>query len=177
LRQRPRRANREGGGGAEGRPRGEEAVDRATVALGPAAHPYRGGRIVASLGHESSALMPLTVQDYPAVIAARIAAERLTLASRWLERLRELLTVTANEVFPSEQLLDHIPALVDEISRYLAAPEEEAFAANASVMEKARELGMLRYKQRASAHQLLHEYEILGEILEAFLVEETGRLA
>jgi len=121
--------------------------------------------------------MPLTVQDYPAVIAARIAAERLTLASRWLERLRELLTVTANEVFPSEQLLDHIPALVDEISRYLAAPEEEAFAANASVMEKARELGMLRYKQRASAHQLLHEYEILGEILEAFLVEETGRLA
>jgi signal transduction histidine kinase len=35
---------------------------------------------------------------------------------------------------------------------------------------------MLRYEQRASAHQLLHEYEILGEILEAFLVEETMRL-
>ena len=35
---------------------------------------------------------------------------------------------------------------------------------------------MLRHKQHASAHQLLHEYEILGEILEAFLVEETARL-
>jgi signal transduction histidine kinase len=122
-------------------------------------------------------MMLITTQDYPSVIASRIAAERLTLATRWLARLRELLTVTANEVFPSDQLLDHIPSLVDEVSRYLAAPEDEAFAANASVMEKARELGMLRYKQRASAHQLLHEYEILGEILEAFLVEETARLS
>jgi len=122
-------------------------------------------------------MMLITTQDYPSVIASRIAAERLTLATRWLVRLRELLTVTANEVFPSDQLLDHIPSLVDEVSRYLAAPEDEAFAANASVMEKARELGMLRYKQHASAHQLLHEYEILGEILEAFLVEETARLA
>ena len=96
--------------------------------------------------------MLITTQDYPSVIASRIAAERLTLATRWLVRLRELLTVTANEVFPSDQLLDHIPSLVDEVSRYLAAPEDEAFAANASVMEKARELGMLRYKQHASAH-------------------------
>src|SRR5258705_9710157 len=118
-----------------------------------------------------------TAEHYAEVMSHRMTAARLVLASRWLERLRELLTVTANEVFPSEQLLDHIPSLVDEVSRYLAAPEDEAFAANASVMEKARELGMLRYKQRASAHQLLHEYEILGEILEAFLVEETGRLA
>ena len=111
------------------------------------------------------------------MIAARIAAERLTLAGRWLARLRELLTVTANEVFPSEQLLDHIPSLVDEIAEYLAAPADQAFAANAAVMEKARELGMLRFKQHASAHQLLHEYEILGEILESFLVEETAHLA
>ena len=43
-------------------------------------------------------------------------------------------------------------------------------------MDKARELGQLRHAQHASAHQLLHEYEILGEILETFLVEETERL-
>ena len=118
----------------------------------------------------------LAAQDYPSAISARIAAERLTLAGRWLARLRELLTVTANEVFPSEQLLDHIPSLVEEISGYLAAPADEEIAANAAVMEKARELGLLRHEQRATAHQLLHEYEILGEILEAFLVEETSRL-
>jgi signal transduction histidine kinase len=117
-----------------------------------------------------------TAEGYASVIAARIASERLTLAARWLERLREMLTVAANDVFPSDQLLDHIPSLVQEISGYLAAPEAEEIAANAAVMEKARELGALRHKQRASAHQLLHEYEILGEILETFLVEETQML-
>src|SRR3954468_3537533 len=117
-----------------------------------------------------------TAHAYPAVIAARVDAERLTLASRWLTRLRELLTVAANDVFPSEQLLDHIPSLVGEIAAYIAAPADEEIAANAAVMEKARELGQLRHRQRASAHQLLHEYEILGEILEGFLVDETSRL-
>jgi signal transduction histidine kinase len=121
-------------------------------------------------------MTPLTAQEYPAAIAARIAAERLTLASLWLARLRTVLTVSANEVFPSEQLLDHIPSLVEEIAAYVAAPEEEEIAANAAVMHKARELGQLRHGQHASVHQLLHEYEILGEILESFLAEETDRL-
>src|SRR3954453_6274995 len=118
----------------------------------------------------------LTAEDYPSVIAARIAAERLNLSARWLTRLRELLTVNAGQVFPSEQLLDHIPSLVDELAGYLAAPANQAIAANAAVMDKARELGLLRHAQHASAHQLLHEYEILAEILEAFLIEETARL-
>jgi signal transduction histidine kinase len=118
----------------------------------------------------------LTAEDYASVIGQRIVAERLTLSTRWLARLRELLTVTANEVFPSEQLLDHIPLLVDQVARYLTTPETEEIAANTAVMDKARELGLLRHQQHASAHQLLHEYEILGEILEGFLVEETQRL-
>jgi signal transduction histidine kinase len=118
----------------------------------------------------------LTANDYHAVIAARMASERLTIASRWLARLRELLTVAANDVFPSEDLLDHVPSLVDEISRYLAAPADNEIAANAAVIEKARELGRLRHSQRATAHQLLHEYEILGDILETFVVDETGSL-
>jgi signal transduction histidine kinase len=117
-----------------------------------------------------------TAEHYADVMAQRMTAERLVLASRWLGRLRELLTVTANEVFPSEQLLDHVPSLVDEIAAYLAAPSDHEIAANAAVMDKARELGMLRHQQHASTHQLLHEYEILGEILEAFLVDETMRL-
>src|SRR3954451_536618 len=120
--------------------------------------------------------MILTAEDYGVVIGQRIGAERVAIAARWLTRLREMLTVAANEVFPSEELLDHIPSLVDEIARYLMAPADEAIAANSGVMDKARELGLLRHRQRATAHQLLHEYEVLGEILEAFLVEETERL-
>jgi signal transduction histidine kinase len=81
-----------------------------------------------------------------------------------------------NDVFPSDQLLDHIPVLITEIAAYLRAPAEKEIAANAAVIDKARELGMLRHAQQASVHQLLREYETLGEILESFVTEETERL-
>lgn len=105
-----------------------------------------------------------------------MAGARLTLAGQWLGRLKELLTVDANDVFPSNELLDHIPVLISEIAAYLRAPADEEIAANAAVIDKARELGTLRHDQRASVHQVLREYEILSEILQQFLTEETGRL-
>jgi signal transduction histidine kinase len=118
----------------------------------------------------------LTAEDFAAIVSLRVESERHALAGRWLRRLNELLTVGANDVFPSEQLLDHIPTLIGEVAAYLRAPAEEEIAANTVVIEKARELGRLRHEQRASVHQLLREYEILAEILEAFVVEETERL-
>jgi len=117
-----------------------------------------------------------TAEDFASVVSQRVDAERHTLAGDWLRRLNELLTINANEVFPSEQLLDHIPALIREIAAYLRAPADEEIAANTVVIEKARELGRLRHDQRASVHQLLREYEILADILETFVVEETQRL-
>src|SRR6185295_3911153 len=84
--------------------------------------------------------------------------------------------VPADAVFPSNQLLDHIPALIDEIAAYLRAPAADEIAANTAVMNKARELCILRHEQQASVHQLLREYEILGEILESFVFDETRRL-
>ena len=119
---------------------------------------------------------PVTAGNYASVVSQRVASERLTLAGRWLSRLNELLIVQPNEVFPSNELLDHIPTLIAEIAGYLRAPADEEIAANAGVIDKARELGMLRHDQRASVHQLLREYEILGELLETFVVEETERL-
>jgi signal transduction histidine kinase len=117
-----------------------------------------------------------TTGNFADVLSIRLAAERLTLSRQWLERLKELLSVEANEIFPSDQLLDHIPTLIGDIAAYLRAPAEEQIAANAAVIEKARELGLLRHRQEASVHQLLREYEILGEIIETFVVDETERL-
>jgi signal transduction histidine kinase len=115
-------------------------------------------------------------EDFAGIVSQRVEAERQALAGDWLQRLNELLTVDANDVFPSDQLLDHIPTLIREIAAYLRAPADEEIAANTVVIEKARELGRLRHAQRASVHQLLREYEILAEILEAFVVDETKRL-
>ena len=116
------------------------------------------------------------LDTYPERLAQLLTDERSSIAARWLARLNEILTVSPNEVFPSDQLLDHIPALIADMASYLRAPEHEEIAANAAVIEKARELGALRFTQKASVHQLLREYEILGELLEEFVAGATSRL-
>jgi signal transduction histidine kinase len=117
-----------------------------------------------------------SLDTYADIVARALAAERTTIAEQWLVRLNGLLDVSVLEVFPSPDLLDHIPTIIDDIAVYLRAPEHEEIAANAAVIDKARALGMLRYDQRASVHQLLREYEILSEILETFVAAATERL-
>ena len=88
--------------------------------------------------------MTVTSADsYAGIMSLRMAAECHALAGQWLARLNELLPVAFNDIFPSEQLLDHIPLLVTEVAAYLRAPAEEEIAANAAVIAKARELGLL----------------------------------
>src|SRR5215217_1666566 len=113
---------------------------------------------------------------FAAAIAERIAAEHALLAARWFARLRELLPVDAAEVFPTDSLLDHIPSLIVDISEYVKAPEDQAIAANSRVVNKARELGALRHQQRASLHQVLREYQLLGGVLLRFVQDEAIRL-
>jgi signal transduction histidine kinase len=113
--------------------------------------------------------------SFDELIATRLLAEAAVLAARWLERLTALLPQETQDVFPGDRLLDHIPAVVTEIAKYIGAPEADEIAANTAVIEKARELGLLRHEQRASLHQLLREYELLADILAAFLAEETSQ--
>ena len=114
--------------------------------------------------------------DFGHQIGSRMSEAHESLAARWLDRLNELLPVTAGEVFPTGALLDHIPSLIREIAAYLKDEEVDEFAANTFVLDKARELGELRYEQRASVHQLLREYRVLSAILVTFVEEETTRL-
>jgi signal transduction histidine kinase len=120
--------------------------------------------------------MSMILSDFGDVIAERIRAEHRVLATRWFERLLDLLPVDAREIFPTESLLDHVPALIVEISAYLRHPEEDAIAANTAILDKARELGSLRHTQRASLHQVLREYQVLAGVLVTFIVEEMERL-
>jgi signal transduction histidine kinase len=108
--------------------------------------------------------------------SARLAADHTALARLWLDRLEQILDVEKRDVFPTHQLLDHIPDLLREIAAYLRAPADQEIAANTSVMAKATELGLLRFDQHASVHQLLREYQIFSEILEGFFAREAAVL-
>ena len=114
--------------------------------------------------------------EFESVIADRIISQYQDLAARWFERLVDLLPVDAREVFPTDSLLDHIPALILEIGDYVRQPDDVAIAANTVLIDKARELGALRHAQRASLHQVLREYQILNGVLVTFVVDEIERL-
>ena len=116
------------------------------------------------------------IRPYEEIIADRIRGASQELSYRWLQRLKDVLTVDRDEIFPTDDLLDHIPQLIEEIAGYVAAPHVEALPANTAVIGKARELGLLRHAQQASVHQLLREYHLLAGILQTFLEEETDRL-
>jgi signal transduction histidine kinase len=107
-------------------------------------------------------------------IAQRLREERVTLARRWLDQVAELVTVSRLDVFPSQDLLDHIPEAIAEIANYVEAGGDGSIAANNILISHAAELGVLRHLQRASVHQLLREYRLLAELLEGFVARELS---
>jgi signal transduction histidine kinase len=108
-------------------------------------------------------------------LASRMRDAREELARRWLDRIAARVDIDPNRVFPTEELLDHVPLLMDKIADYLEDPAEE-ITAEAPVIGKALELGELRHSQGFDAHQILKEYELLGGVLFAFMVRSADEI-
>jgi signal transduction histidine kinase len=101
-------------------------------------------------------------------LASRIRAAREPLAARWLERIAARVAVDREELFPTEELLNHVPLLLDGIADYLEFPDRD-LDTEVPVTAKARELGALRYAQGFDAHQVLREQELLAGIVSSYL--------
>jgi signal transduction histidine kinase len=100
---------------------------------------------------------------------------RRELASRWLERIAHRVAIEKSDIFPTDELLDHVPLLIDGIADYLQDPVNEV-SADMPVVAKAMELGALRHKQGFDAYQIFKEYEILGGILFSYLADEADQI-
>ncbi len=103
-----------------------------------------------------------------AALAAQLRVARTDLAMRWLERITARASIGANHVFPSDELLDHVPLVIGGIADFLEDPAK-ALASQTGALARARELGALRYAQGFSQLEIHKEYELLGSILFAFL--------
>jgi signal transduction histidine kinase len=108
-------------------------------------------------------------------LASRMCAAREELTQRWLERIVARVEIDPNRVFPTDELLDHIPILVERLGDYLRDPADE-LSADAPVTAKAIELGELRYNQGFDAHQIMKEYELLGGILFSFMIRAVDEI-
>lgn len=100
---------------------------------------------------------------------------RLDLINRWLARITERVDLDPNHVFPSEDLLDHVPVLVDGIASCVENPSL-SIGTDAPVIAKAMELGALRHGQGFDEYQILKEFEILGGVMFAFLTRTVREL-
>ncbi|MGI9182039.1 MAG: ATP-binding protein [Longimicrobiaceae bacterium] len=110
-----------------------------------------------------------------AALADRLRQAREDLTRRWLDRIAARVAIDPNRIFPTDDLLDHVPLLIDGIADYLADPAVE-ISAEAPVIGKAIELGELRFSLGFAAHEILKEYEILGGVLFAFLVRTVDEI-
>ena len=107
-------------------------------------------------------------------LAAELRKSRSDLVARWLDRISSRVTFDENRIFPTEQLLNRVPLLIDGTVPYLEHPEE-LIDSKVPVAAKAMELGALRHSQGFDAYEILKEYEILGAILDSFLSEQIDR--
>lgn len=103
-----------------------------------------------------------------AALAARLRASKEQLVQRWLDRIMARVSIAPSRIFPSEELLDHVPILIDGIASYLEQGDsgddvDIPFAA------KARELGALRHAQGFDAYEVMKEHELLNGIIFNFL--------
>ena len=120
----------------------------------------------------STSSTSLTSTDCPlaATLAEKLRHERDALTGRWLVRIADRVALTPNRIFPTDDLIDHVPLLLLGIADYIEDPARPVLA-ETPVIAKAMELGALRHTQGFDEHQLLKEYEILGGILFQFLAD------
>ena len=118
-----------------------------------------------------------TTTDCPLAVtlAERLREERDALTNRWLVRIADRVSLTPSRIFPSDDLIDHVPLLMLGIADYIEDPTRPVLA-ETPVIAKAMELGALRHTQGFDEHQLLKEYEILGGILFQFLSEAVEQI-
>ena len=110
-----------------------------------------------------------------AALATRMRRDKRELTTRWLERIVARVSLDPNKVFPTEDLLDHAPLLVDRIADYLENPSAE-ISVHMPVVGKARELGALRHSQGFDVYEILKEHEILGGILFNYLAVQADEM-
>jgi len=121
--------------------------------------------------------MDTTTTDCPLAVtlAAALREQRDMLTSRWLLRIADRVNLTPNRIFPSDDLIDHVPLLLLGIADYIEDPARPVLA-ETPVIAKAMELGALRHTQGFDEHQLLKEYEILGGILFQFVADTVKEI-
>lgn len=101
-------------------------------------------------------------------LANELRRNREEIVARWLDRISARVTISPGEVFPTHELLNHVPLLIDGIADFLERSDVD-LNDSSPVTAKAMELGALRHSQGFDVYQILKEDEILANIIFSLL--------
>ncbi len=104
-------------------------------------------------------------------MARKLASNSGVVANRWLARLAN---VTEEDILPNENCLDLIASLIEEVAVKLGRSDGTLALSGSVICRRAMEFGALRHQQQVTVHHLLNEYDILSQVLEQFIIDETG---
>ena len=102
---------------------------------------------------------------YRHFVSQSIQTSSRALAADWLKRLDLVVDENMEDIFPTEQYLDHIPSMIEQLGVILSKGDTELAMVNSIICHKALELGRLRHEQKATISQLLREYDLLARLL------------
>lgn len=103
-------------------------------------------------------------------LADKLRGSREQLVRRWLDRIMARVSIEPGNIFPTAELLNHVPILIDGIAELLESPHQGPDE-EVPLVPKAMELGALRHAQGFDAYEILKEQELLGAIILSFLTE------
>ena len=105
-----------------------------------------------------------TASGFASVLAEHLRNNLEAIAKRWLDRIAEHVDLAKHEIFPTDELLDHVPLLLGALADYVEDPTRETLTDEA-VVSRAMELGEHRLSQGFEASELLREYDDARAIL------------
>ncbi len=126
--------------------------------------------------NESPKLRSSGADPLARALATHLRDAREELVRRWLDRIVARVALDPQRVFPTTELLNHVPILIDGIADILAQPELSVDE-NVPLVPKAMELGALRHSQGFDAYEILKEQEILGAIIFSYLADIADDIA
>lgn len=114
---------------------------------------------------DPNALSSAEQTGFARFLGDRIQSRSADLTHRWLELLTDQIQVEARDVFPSEDLLNHVPGVLKRLGAFVADSGETLL--EALVIEDLSRLAELRRRQGYGVRELLREYQVLSDILQA----------
>jgi hypothetical protein len=92
-----------------------------------------------------------------------LAAQRNAIAQRWIDAVVADAQIEASNLLTHRQLLDRLPALLDELSRFLRGRDAARLTGN--LQEEARAHGHDRWENGYAIEELLRELHLLRRIV------------